>query len=204
MTVRQMTIDDYESVYSLWTSTPGMGMRSLDDSREGIERFLARNPATCFVAKRSDCNIELSTNGMLLDNATITFLRKHEVRVIVSFDGADKANFEKIRCGANFERICQNAAKPNHAYEDAPLDIAPASYTAIQQDNQKSLVDIVNAVDKLGFRRVGFGLVTGPEQFVPKINQALLNEWQSAYRMAVENELFLELFPTKVGAYVYS
>ena len=27
-----------------------MGLNNLDDSREGIARFLARNPDTCFVA----------------------------------------------------------------------------------------------------------------------------------------------------------
>jgi radical SAM protein with 4Fe4S-binding SPASM domain len=141
---------------------------------------------------------------MLLDDEIIAFLRAHEVRVIVSFDGADKVTFEKIRCGANFERISQNAAKLNRAYEDTPLDIAPASYTAIQRDNQSGLVEIVKVVAKLDFRRVGYGLVTGSKQFVPEVNQELLSELLSDYRMAGEYEMFLELFPTKVGAYVYS
>jgi ribosomal protein S18 acetylase RimI-like enzyme len=34
-----------------------MGMRSLDDSREGIEQFLLRNPTTCFVAMDSETTI---------------------------------------------------------------------------------------------------------------------------------------------------
>lgn len=46
-----MTIADYDSVYSLWSETAGMGMRTLDDSREGISKFLNRNPATSFVAE---------------------------------------------------------------------------------------------------------------------------------------------------------
>lgn len=50
MEIRQMLIEDYEEVYLLWTTTPGMGLRSLDDSKDGIARFLARNPNTCFVA----------------------------------------------------------------------------------------------------------------------------------------------------------
>lgn len=48
--IRPMTIDDYEQVLSLWLHTEGMGLRSLDDSREGISHFLNRNPSTCFVA----------------------------------------------------------------------------------------------------------------------------------------------------------
>lgn len=45
-----MTVGDYEAVYALWVDTPNMGLRTLDDSKEGIARFLNRNPETCFVA----------------------------------------------------------------------------------------------------------------------------------------------------------
>ena len=51
MNVRLMTINDYEKVYELWLSCAGMGLNNLDDSKEGIERFLNRNPETCFVAE---------------------------------------------------------------------------------------------------------------------------------------------------------
>lgn len=51
MQIRKMTINDYEGVYQLWTDTPGMGMRSVDDSKEGIAKYLDRNPETCFVAE---------------------------------------------------------------------------------------------------------------------------------------------------------
>ena len=51
MEIRKMTIADYEPVYRLWTNTDGMGLRSIDDSREGIEKFLNKNPNTNFVAE---------------------------------------------------------------------------------------------------------------------------------------------------------
>ncbi len=49
MNIRKMTVADYESVYDLWLKTPGMGLNNLDDSRQGIEKYLQRNPETCFV-----------------------------------------------------------------------------------------------------------------------------------------------------------
>ena len=49
-TYRTMDISDYEQVYKLWLSCAGMGLNNLDDSKEGIKRFLDRNPQTCFVA----------------------------------------------------------------------------------------------------------------------------------------------------------
>ena len=48
--LRIMTIDDYEQVYALWKQIHGFGIRSVDDSREGIARFLKRNPDTSVVA----------------------------------------------------------------------------------------------------------------------------------------------------------
>ena len=53
MFIRLMASEDYERVYALWQSTQGVGMRSLDDSRQGIEKFLLRNPTTNFVAQQS-------------------------------------------------------------------------------------------------------------------------------------------------------
>lgn len=51
MIIRKMTAADYDSVYALWLSCAGMGLNDVDDSREGIERYLRRNPDTCFVAE---------------------------------------------------------------------------------------------------------------------------------------------------------
>lgn len=54
MTIRNMTPEDYGKVYELWINTKGMGLNDLDDSCEGIGRFLERNPGTCFVAEEKD------------------------------------------------------------------------------------------------------------------------------------------------------
>ena len=51
MNIRIMTIDDYEKVYNLWLSCAGMGLNNIDDSKDGIDKFLKRNPDTCFVAE---------------------------------------------------------------------------------------------------------------------------------------------------------
>ncbi|MCR5718381.1 MAG: GNAT family N-acetyltransferase [Oscillospiraceae bacterium] len=48
--IRVMTVADYDEVYDLWLHTPGMGLNTMDDSREGIAKYLKRNPSTCFAA----------------------------------------------------------------------------------------------------------------------------------------------------------
>lgn len=51
MKIRVMTASDYEAVKALWMTIKGFGIRSIDDSREGVERFLRRNPTTSVVAE---------------------------------------------------------------------------------------------------------------------------------------------------------
>lgn len=51
MRIRPMTVMDYDEVYRLWVAAPGMGLNNMDDTREGIEKYLKRNPTTCFVAE---------------------------------------------------------------------------------------------------------------------------------------------------------
>lgn len=52
--IRLFKINDYDEVYDLWKNSVGVGLRSLDDSLEGIRRFLIRNPNTNYVALIDD------------------------------------------------------------------------------------------------------------------------------------------------------
>ena len=52
--IETMTIEDYPGVKELWMSIKGFAIRSIDDSYEGVERFLKRNPQTSVVAKVGD------------------------------------------------------------------------------------------------------------------------------------------------------
>lgn len=77
-----MSAADYEKVYDLWVNTPGMGLNTTDDSREGIEKYLRRNPNTCFVAERDEHIIGVimaghdGRRGFIYHTAVSTHYRK--------------------------------------------------------------------------------------------------------------------------------
>ena len=48
--IRAMKIEDYDGIYALWKKIKVFGIRSIDDSKIGVERFLKRNPTTSVVA----------------------------------------------------------------------------------------------------------------------------------------------------------
>lgn len=52
--IREMDISDYENVRALWMTIRGFGIRSIDDSKEGVARFLRRNPSASVVALDKD------------------------------------------------------------------------------------------------------------------------------------------------------
>ena len=54
MEIRVMKAEDYDKLYELWMTIKGFGIRSIDDSREGVARFLKRNPTTSMTAWDGD------------------------------------------------------------------------------------------------------------------------------------------------------
>ena len=117
MEIRLLMLEDYDKVYQLWTSIKGMGMRSLDDSVDGIGKFLKRNPTTNFIAQVEDkivgvilcghdgrrgyiyhtaVNSDYRGNGIgkKLVNAAIEALRKEKINkvALVVFDSNDLGN----------------------------------------------------------------------------------------------------------------
>lgn len=63
MDIRIMEIEDYTAIYDLWMSCRGMGLNDIDDSKKGVERFLNRNPDTCFVAVENNALIGVIMAG---------------------------------------------------------------------------------------------------------------------------------------------
>ena len=45
-----MTAEDFDETHALWMTIQGFGIRSLDDAREDVTRFIDRNPTTSVVA----------------------------------------------------------------------------------------------------------------------------------------------------------
>jgi ribosomal protein S18 acetylase RimI-like enzyme len=58
-----MSIADYDQVHSLWLNTVNMGLNNVDDSKEGILKYLIRNPNTCFVAEKDGKIIGVILSG---------------------------------------------------------------------------------------------------------------------------------------------
>ena len=63
--IRKVTAADYDALLALWNSTEQSrrALNPMDDSREGIERYLKRNPDTCFAAVKDGIIIGVILTG---------------------------------------------------------------------------------------------------------------------------------------------
>ena len=94
--IREMKMEDYDQVYALWTEIKGFGIRTVDDSREGVERFLRRNPTTSVVAVQ---------NGRVIGN----ILCGHDGRTGCFYHVCVEASYRKHGIGYCMVRAAMEA-----------------------------------------------------------------------------------------------
>ena len=98
MQIRKMTIQDYENVYELWMSCKNMGFNDIDDSKEGIARFLKRNPNTSFVALENENLVGIILGG-------------HDGRRGYIYHLSVNENYRKNGIGSSLVKNCLEAFK---------------------------------------------------------------------------------------------
>ena len=98
ITYRVMTMEDYEGVYALWMTIQGFGIRSIDDSRIGVERFLKRNPDTSVVAV---------ADGQIVGG----ILCGHDGRRGCLYHVCVREGYRRLGIGKAMVVVCMNALK---------------------------------------------------------------------------------------------
>ena len=134
--------------------------------------------------------LNLTTNGMLLTSevseSIIPILRD----VKVSFDGATKGTFERIRRGASFETVLENI-KNFVRLRTVYLERNPGNYSptltmqaVLMRDTIEELPDIARLASEIGADRVkGFNLIVYDPAF---LGQSLLYDQERSNRYLLE------------------
>ena len=98
-TIKTMTIDDYQGLHDLCMTIHGFGIRSIDDSRTGVERFLKRNPTTSVVA--------VSEKGEIVGG----ILCGHDGRRGCLYHVCVREDYRRLGIGKAMVVYCMNALK---------------------------------------------------------------------------------------------
>lgn len=98
-TIKTMTIEDYQGLHDLWKSIKGFAIRSIDDSQEGVRRFLTRNPSASVVA--------LSEQGEVVGG----ILCGHDGRRGCLYHVCVREDYRRMGIGKAMVVHCMNALK---------------------------------------------------------------------------------------------
>ena len=101
MELRVMVPGDYDKVYALWKSIKGFGIRKIDDSREGVEAFLRRNPTTSVVAEK---------DGEIIG----AILCGHDGRYGYMYHVCVKEEYRRQGIGKDMVVFCMQALRAEH------------------------------------------------------------------------------------------
>lgn len=96
-----MVEEDYSYVYDLWVTIQGLGLRSIDDSKEGVARFLKRNPGISAVAE---------VDGTIVG----AILCGHDGRRGCFYHVCVDQNYRRFGIGKTMVVFCMNALKDEH------------------------------------------------------------------------------------------
>ena len=99
-TTKVVTIDDYDAIYELWISTEQSkrALNPVDDTREGIERYLKRNPNTCFAAVKDGKIIGVILTG-------------HDGRRAIIHHMCVHKDYRRLGIAAHLVSLAENALK---------------------------------------------------------------------------------------------
>ena len=99
-TTKIVTIDDYDAIYELWISTEQSkrALNPVDDTREGIERYLKRNPNTCFAAVKDGKIIGVILTG-------------HDGRRAIIHHMCVHKDYRRMGIAAHLVSLAENALK---------------------------------------------------------------------------------------------
>ena len=119
-TVRLVIPEDYDAIYELWNSTEQSrrALNPVDDSREGIARYLARNPNTCFAAEREGRIIGVILTGHDGRRAIIHHLCVHPDCRRMGIAGALVSRAEEALKKEGIQKIFGLVFKDNDAAND--------------------------------------------------------------------------------------
>ncbi|HBX50790.1 MAG: hypothetical protein A2275_13865 [Bacteroidetes bacterium RIFOXYA12_FULL_35_11] len=106
------------------------------------------------------CNIIIQTNGTILNDEIKTLLEKGKYHIGISLDSLNKDNYEKIRKGANFDKVMQNLHFFN-SYCKLNNTVFSIACCPMQQ-NWKELPDIISFCNKYNIALL-FNRVTQPK-----------------------------------------
>lgn len=135
-------------------------------------------------ANKNGILVNTNTNGTLLTEKTIEEICKVEMgEIAVSLESANKKTYEKIRKGANFDKVIENIKNLNEKLKQKNKSTIVSFAVTILKDNVEEIPEFVNLANEVGIKKIIFQTIQSKEDYVSNYSedakkQGVINLWE--------------------------
>lgn len=152
----------------------GLGESLLNPEIAGMALYL----------KEEGIRARTCTNGMNLHKIDLEKLLGSIDELVISFDASEKDLFQRLREGADFEKIVENVKMAVDMKRARNLSVTLSFQTVISKENIDSLADIPPFARELGMDKMRFSAAV---QYNPDYKSASINEDYRRIRKRIQS-----------------
>lgn len=132
-------------------------------------------------ANKKGILINISSNGTLLTESIIEGICNLNIgEVTISLDSVNKKNYEKIRKGANFEKVLENIRKLSIELKKRNKKTLLSIAAVIMKKNINEITEFVSLANSLGVKKIIFQGIQNKQDYINKYNSEAKLEAVSA------------------------
>lgn len=121
--------------------------------------------------------VNINSNGTLLTKEIIDNICEVDIGELgISVDSTKKSKYEKIRVGANFEKLLENIKNLIDEIKKRKKDTIVIMATVILKDNIDELPEFVRLADKVGIKKIAFQTLQTKENYMKSYSKEMKSQ----------------------------
>lgn len=141
-------------------------------------------------ANKKGTIVNLNTNATLFTENIIKKICKVDIgEIAISIESAHKKEYEKIRKGANFEKVIDSIKKLNYALKNKGKRTIISFAVTILKENVDELPEFINFASKLGVKKIISQTIQEKEDYVKNYNSDAKKNLISNYKERLRGKI---------------
>lgn len=144
--------------------------------------------------------IMLNTNATLLTKKIIDDICNVNIgEIAISMDSPKKENYEKIRKGANFERVIYNIKKLSYEIKKRKRKTIVSLATVILKDNLNELQEFIKLAKEVGAEKIVFQTIQEKEDYLAKYDNNARTQMKITKERIIKQMISIQKLGNKEG-----
>tara|TARA_Y100000034_G_scaffold45936_1_gene56493 strand:- start:21452 stop:22513 length:1062 start_codon:yes stop_codon:yes gene_type:complete len=141
-------------------------------------------------ANKKGITVFFTTNGTILTKEIINKICNVNIGEIgISIDSAEKKKYEKIRKGADFDKVKTNIKNLVNELKKSKKKIIVSTSAVILKENIKEIPEFVRLANSLGIKKVGFQTVQEKKDYIDRYNSKIKTQTVSNFNKELKEKI---------------